>query len=111
MAPYEALYGKRCRSPIGWFDVGESPIFRPNLIYRTLEKVYIIRIRLETAYSRQKSYADHRRRDLEFEEGDKVYLKFLPMKGLVRFCKKGNRFLVMCVPMKFGKGLVRLPIN
>ena len=58
--------------------------------YKTLEKVHIIRNRLKTAYSRQKSYAYHNRRDLEFEEGDKVYLKFSPMQGVVRFCKKGK---------------------
>ena len=58
--------------------------------YKTLEKVHIIRNRLKTAYSRQKSYAYHNRRELEFEEGDKVYLKFSPMQGVVRFCKKGK---------------------
>ena len=55
-----------------------------------MEKVHIIRNRLQTTYSRQKSYADHRRRDLEFEEGDKVYLKISPMKEVVRFGKKGK---------------------
>ena len=63
------------------------------------------------AYSRQKSYADHRRRNFEFEEGDKVYLKISPMKGVVRFGKKGKLSLVIWVPMKFYKGLVRFPIN
>ena len=90
MAPYEALYGRRSRSPIGWFEVGEPSILGPELIYKTLEKVHIIRNRLQTAYSRQKSYADHRRRNLEFEEGDKVYLKISLMKGVVRFGKKGK---------------------
>ena len=55
-----------------------------------MEKVHIIRNRLQTTYSRQKSYADHRRRDLEFEEGDKVYLKISPMKEVVIFGKKGK---------------------
>ena len=64
MDPYEDLYGRRCRSPIGWFEVGEPLLRGPDLIYKTLEKVHIIRNRLQTAYSRQKSYADHRRRDL-----------------------------------------------
>ena len=53
--------------------MGEPSLLSPELIYKTLEKVHIIRNRLQTAYSRQKSYVDHRRRDLEFEEGDKVY--------------------------------------
>ena len=86
-APYEALYGKRYRSPIWWFEVVESSLLSPNFIYK---KVLIIRNRLQTSYCRQKSYADHRRRDLEFEEGDKVYLKILPIKRVVRFGKKGK---------------------
>ena len=89
MAPCEALYGRRCRSPIRLFEVGEPSLLGPELIYKTLEKVHIIRNRLQTAYSRQKSYADHWRRDLKLEEGDTVYLKISPMKGLVRFGKKG----------------------
>ena len=59
------------------------------MIYRTLEKVHIIRNRLKTAYSRQKSYADNRRREFEFEEGDKVHSKISPMKGEMKFFKKG----------------------
>ena len=84
MAPYEALYGRRCRSPIGWFEVGESSLFGPESIYKTFEKVHIIRNRLRKTYSRQKSCADNRKRDLEFEEGDKVYLQISSMKGVVR---------------------------
>ena len=61
IAPYEPLYGRRCRSPIGWFEVGESSILGPDLIYKTLEKVHIIRNWLQTAYSRQKSYADNKK--------------------------------------------------
>ena len=68
--------------------MGEPLILGPNLIYKTLEKVYIIRNQFQTAYSRQKSYANHKRRNLKFEEGTKVYLKILPMKGVVRFGKK-----------------------
>ena len=88
MAPYEALYGRRCRSPIEWFVVGDPSILGPELIYKTLEKVHIIRNRSQTAYSQQKFYADNRRRDLEFEEGDKVYLKISLMKWVVRFGNK-----------------------
>ncbi|XP_069145657.1 uncharacterized protein [Solanum lycopersicum] len=88
MDPYEALYDRRCRYPIGWFEVGEPSLLDPELIYKTMEKVHIIRNQLQTAYSQQKSYADHRRRDSEFEKGDKVYLKISPLKGLVRFGKK-----------------------
>ena len=81
MAPYESLYGRRCRSPIGWFELGESSLLGPDLIYKTLEKIHIIENRLQTAYSRQKSYADHRRKELEFEEADEMYPKILPIKG------------------------------
>ncbi|XP_069147119.1 uncharacterized protein [Solanum lycopersicum] len=90
MAPCEALYGRRCRSPIGWFDVGEPSLLGPYLIYKTLENVHIIRNRLEMAYSRQKTYVDNRRKDMEFLEGDKVYLKISPMKRVVRFVKEGK---------------------
>ena len=90
MAPYENFYARRFISPIGWFQVGESSLLGPDLIYKTLDKVYIIRNRLKTDYSRQKSYANHRRMELEFEEGDKVYLKIFLIKGVVRFCKKGK---------------------
>ena len=68
MDPFEALYGRRCRSPIGWFEVGETSLLGPNLIYKTLEKVHIIKNQLQMAYSRHKSYDDHRRRSLEFEK-------------------------------------------
>ena len=88
MAPFEALYRRRCRSHIGWFEVGETLLLSLDLIYKTLEKVHIIRNRLQAANSRQKSYDDHKRRDLEFEEDDKVYLKISAMKGVVIFYKK-----------------------
>ena len=90
MAPYETLYGKRCRFPIGFFEFSEPSISGPNLIYTTFENVHIIRNWLQITYSRQKPYADNRRRDLEFEEGCKMYLKISPMKGVVRFGKKGR---------------------
>ena len=90
IAPYEALYGRRCRYPIEWFEVGEPSLLGPELIYKTLEKVHIIRNWLRMAYSWQKSYADKIRRYLEFEDGDKVYLKISPMKGFFRFGKKGK---------------------
>ena len=61
-----------------------------NFIHKTLENVHVIRNCLETVYCRQKSYADHRRRDLEFEQGDKLYLKISPMNGVIRFGKKGK---------------------
>ena len=90
MAPYEALYGRPCRSPLCWTKVGESSITGPDLIRDTSKKVSLIRQRLLTAQSRQKSYAEVRRRPLEFEVGDYVFLKVMPKRGLVRFCKQGK---------------------
>ena len=88
MAPFESLYGRRFWSPFRWFEEGESSLLGTHMIDKSLEMVWMIKDRLKTAYSRQKSYADHRRRDLEFEKGDKVYLKISPMEGVVRFSKK-----------------------
>ena len=90
MAPYEALYGRKCRSPIGWFDVGESGLYGPDLVQQAIEKVKLIMERLLTAQSCQKSYSDMRRRDLEFRINDWVFLKVSPMKGVMRFGKKGK---------------------
>ncbi|XP_059294533.1 uncharacterized protein LOC132047515 [Lycium ferocissimum] len=67
MAPYKALYGRKCRSPVGWFKVVEANLFGPDLVHQAIEKVKLIQERLRTAQSRQKSYADVRRRELEFQ--------------------------------------------
>ena len=75
MAPYEALYGRPCRSPLCWTEVGESSITGPDLIKDTSEKVSLIRQCLLTAQSQQKSYADVRHRPLEFEVEDHVFLR------------------------------------
>ena len=90
MAPYEALYGRPCRSPLCWTEVGESSITCPGLIRDTSEKVILIRQRLLTAQSWQKSYDDVRHRPLEFEVGDHVFLKVMPKRGVVRFGKRGK---------------------
>ena len=74
MEPYEALYGRPCRSPLCWTEEGESSITGPYLIRDSSEKVSLKRQRLLTTQSRQKSYADVRRRPLEFEVGDHVFL-------------------------------------
>ena len=90
MAPYEALCGRPYRSPLGWTEVKESSITGPDLIRHTLEKVSLIGQRLLTAKSRQKSYVDVRRRPLEFEVRDHVFLKVMPKRGVVRFGKRGK---------------------
>ena len=90
MASYEALYGRPCRSPLCWIEMGESSITGPDLIRDTSEKVSLIWQRLLTAQSRHKSYADVRRRPLEFEVNDHVFLKVMPKRGVVRFSKRGK---------------------
>ncbi|WRX14095.1 Reverse transcriptase domain - like 10 [Theobroma cacao] len=90
MAPFEALYGRRCRSPIGWLEVGERKLLGPELVQDATEKIRMIRQRMLTAQNRQKSYADNRQRDLEFQVGDHVFLKVSPTKGVMRFGKKGK---------------------
>ncbi|XP_071909748.1 uncharacterized protein [Coffea arabica] len=85
MAPYEALYGRKCRSPIYWDEVVEKRILDPTIIpwmEEAQEKIKLIRQRLQTAQSRQKSYADNRRKDLEFEVGDQVFLKITPLRSV-----------------------------
>ncbi|XP_075092444.1 uncharacterized protein LOC142172676 [Nicotiana tabacum] len=72
MAPYEALYRRKCRSPIGWFDVGETKLLGPELVQQAVEKVKLIQERLRTAQSRQKSYSENRHRDLEFAVRDMI---------------------------------------
>ncbi|KAL4013357.1 hypothetical protein IC575_025523 [Cucumis melo] len=85
MAPFEALYDKCCRSPVCWDEVGEQRLMGPELVQSTNEAVQKIRSRMQTAQSRQKSYADVRWKDLEFDVGDKVFLKVAHMKGVLRF--------------------------
>ena len=103
LAPYEALYGRPCRSPLCWTEVGESSITSPDLIRDTSEKVSLIRQRLLTAQSRHKSYADVRRRPLEFEVGDHIFLKVMPKRGVVRFGKRGELSLRFIGPFKILK--------
>ncbi|CAA0812459.1 Unknown protein, partial [Striga hermonthica] len=90
MAPYEALYGRKCRSPLYWDDVGERQVLGPKMIEETAEQVELIRQRLKTAQSRQKSSADHHRRDIQFEIGEPAFLRVHPIRGVVRFGKRGK---------------------
>ena len=87
-APYEALYGRKCRSPLCWVEIGDSQLSSPDIVQETIDKIVIIRDRLKAAQDRQKSYADNRRKPLEFQVGDTVFLKVSPWKGTVRFGKK-----------------------
>ncbi|GJW84949.1 putative reverse transcriptase domain-containing protein [Tanacetum coccineum] len=89
-APFEALYGRKCRSPVCWSKVGDSQLTGPELIRETTEKITQIKNRLLTARSRQKSYADVRRKPMEFDVGDMVMLKVSPWKGVIHFGKRGK---------------------
>ncbi|XP_070035265.1 uncharacterized protein [Nicotiana tomentosiformis] len=90
MVPFEALYGKRCRSPIGWFEIGKAELIGLDLMHQAMEKVKIITEWLKTAQSHQKFYSDVRRRDLELKENDWVFLKVFHIKGIMWFGKKGK---------------------
>ncbi|GKB10318.1 putative reverse transcriptase domain-containing protein [Tanacetum coccineum] len=82
-APFEALYGKKCRSPVIWTEVGESQLIGPEIVQETTEKIIQIKERLKTEKSRQKSYADKRCKHLEFKVGDRVLLKVSPWNGVL----------------------------
>ncbi|GKA56318.1 putative reverse transcriptase domain-containing protein, partial [Tanacetum coccineum] len=89
-APFEALYGRKCRSPILWAEIGESSLIGPELVQETTDKVMLIKEKLKAARDRQKSYANNRRKPLEFEVGDRVMLKVSPWKCVIRFGNKGK---------------------
>ncbi|WVZ93598.1 hypothetical protein U9M48_039566 [Paspalum notatum var. saurae] len=91
MAPFETLYGRRCRTLFNWSEPGERVIFGPDLVTQAVEQVKFIHSNLKIAQSRQKSYSDKRRRPLVFEEGDRVHLRVSPMKGVHQFGVKGKR--------------------
>ncbi|GJY74713.1 putative reverse transcriptase domain-containing protein [Tanacetum coccineum] len=89
-APFEALYGRKCRSPVCWAEVGEVQLTGPEIVQETTEKIVQIKQRMQAARDRQKSYADLKRKPMEFQVGDKVMLKVSPWKGVVRFGKRGK---------------------
>ncbi|GJV12459.1 homeodomain-like protein [Tanacetum coccineum] len=86
----QCTYGSKCRSPVCWTEVGEAQILGPELIQETTEKIIQIKQRMQAARDRQKSYADLKRKPMEFQVGDKVMLKVSPWKGVVRFGKRGK---------------------
>ncbi|GKE56612.1 putative reverse transcriptase domain-containing protein [Tanacetum coccineum] len=89
-APFEALYGRKCRSPMGWAEVGQVQLTGPELVQETTERIIQIKQRIQTARDRQKSYADLKHKSMEFQVGDKVMLKVSPWKGVVHFGKQGK---------------------
>nr|GEX77796.1 putative reverse transcriptase domain-containing protein [Tanacetum cinerariifolium] len=88
VAPYKALYGRKCRSPMCWAEVGEAQLTGPERIQETTKKIILIKQRIQADQDRQESYADRKRKPMEFEVGDRVMLKVSPWKGVVRFIKR-----------------------
>ncbi|GKB52826.1 putative reverse transcriptase domain-containing protein [Tanacetum coccineum] len=113
-APYEAMYGRKCRSSVCWAKVGEAQLTGPELIQETTEKIVLIKQRMQAAQDRQKSYADRKQKPMEFEVGDRVILKVSPWKGVVRFGKRGKLNLRYVGPFrvlaKVGKVAYRLEL-
>jgi hypothetical protein len=115
MAPFEPLYGRRCQTPLSWSETGERKIFGLDLVVEAEDKVKVIQANLKIAQSRQKSYADQRRKPLQFQIGDFVYLRLSPTKGVQRFGIKGKlapryvkpfEILEVCGPVAYR---IRLP--
>ncbi|KAL0458789.1 UNVERIFIED_CONTAM: hypothetical protein Slati_0506100 [Sesamum latifolium] len=88
MAPYEALYGRKCRSPICWDIEGLRQFEGPELVQETVDKIQTVKQCLKAAQDRQKSYVDKHRREMEYEVGEKVFLRVSPWRGILRFGKK-----------------------
>jgi hypothetical protein len=110
MAPFEALYGCQCRTPLNWSQTGEREIFGPDLVNEAEEKVKIIQNNLKAAQSRQKSYVDKRRKPIQFEVGDFVYLRVSPTRDVQQFGINGKlahryvgpfKILEICGPVAY----------
>ncbi|GJW55451.1 putative reverse transcriptase domain-containing protein [Tanacetum coccineum] len=97
-APFEAFYGRKCRLPICWAEVRDAQLTGPKIVHETTEKIIQIKKHIQAARDRQKSYANKRRRPLEFEVGDKVTLKVSPWKGVIRFDKRGKLTSLLSPP-------------
>ncbi|XP_039048984.1 uncharacterized protein LOC120189928 [Hibiscus syriacus] len=90
MAPYETLYRRKCRTPLNWYKLKDREVLGPKLIKQVEEKVQVIQHSLKVASDRQKSYADHKRKEIEFQVRDKVFLKVSSWKKVLRFGGKGK---------------------
>ncbi|GJX84419.1 putative reverse transcriptase domain-containing protein [Tanacetum coccineum] len=99
-APFEALYGRKCHSPVCWAEVGQVQLTGPEMVQETTEKVIQIKQRMQAVRNQQKSCADLKRKPMEFQVGDRVMLKVSPWKGVVRFGKRGKLNLRYVGPFK-----------
>ena len=113
MAPFEALYGRKCRTSLNWIEPGERRYFGIDFVNEAEEQVRVIQQHMKAAQLRQKSYADKRRRPLTFEVGDYVYLKVSPMKGVKRFGMKKKLLPRYVGPYKIWnkKGMLLISYN
>src|SRR6187399_1239312 len=111
MAPFEELYGRRCRTPLSWDEVGDRQLFGPDLIKESEEKVKLIRDRVKVAQSRQKSYADSKHKEITYEIGDKAYLRVSPLRGIKHFGVKGKLAPRLWDLTMFWNAWERLPIS
>ena len=87
MSPYEVLYGRPCRTPLCWAEVGERHMLGPDVVDETTEKIKIVQENMKKAQDRQKKYGDQNRREVIFQVCDWVYLKVAAQKGRDRFGK------------------------
>ncbi|WJX88384.1 hypothetical protein P8452_70481 [Trifolium repens] len=87
MAPFEALYGRRCRTPLCWYETGENVVLGLEIVQETTEKIKMIQEKMKATQSRRKSYLDKKRKDVEFQEGDHVFLRVTPTTGIGRALK------------------------
>lgn len=94
MKPFEALYGKRCRTPLCWYNSGESAVLGLEIVQQTTKKIKIIKEKLRASQSRQESYHDNRMKELEFQEGDHIFLRVTLVTGVGRALK--SRKLTPC---------------
>nr|GFA03932.1 reverse transcriptase domain-containing protein [Tanacetum cinerariifolium] len=99
-APYETFYSRKCRSPVCWAELGEAQLTSPEMIQETTEKIVLVKQRIQAAQDRQKSYADLKRKPMEFEVGNRVMLKVSPWKGVIRFGKRGKLNPIYVGPFK-----------
>nr|GEU62351.1 putative reverse transcriptase domain-containing protein [Tanacetum cinerariifolium] len=89
-APFEALYGRKCHSPVCWAEVRDAQLTGPEIIHETTEKIVQIKSRIQAARDRQNNYVDLKRKPMDFQVGDRVMLKVSPWKRVVRFGKRGK---------------------
>ncbi|TYK25869.1 DNA/RNA polymerases superfamily protein [Cucumis melo var. makuwa] len=105
MTPYEALYGRPCRTLIYWNEVGERKLISPELVQITTNNIKLIRENLRIAQDQQKSYADKRRRNLEFQVGDQVFLKLSQWRGVIHFGRKDPSHVLQEQPIELKEDL------